>query len=73
MEIRGTAAKILDKKPEKLSPFVNRDAFIAAASYLKKKYYSASCTKYANDYKNVMPKKILRERCAASQYYAGSN
>ena len=73
MEIRGSAAKIIGKSPSKMSPFVNHDAFIASAAYLKKQYYSASCNKYARDYKHIQSTRTLRERCAAARYYAGGS
>ncbi|MBU4348633.1 hypothetical protein KJ671_04000 [Patescibacteria group bacterium] len=55
------------------SPFRNADAFVATALYIKDAYNSSSCVKYSNDYKNVSSQQTLRERCAASKYYAGGN
>ncbi len=71
MSVRNEAAKIIGKKPEQMSPFVNHDAFIASGVYLKKYYYSKACSNYANKYKHISSPKILRERCAAASYYAG--
>jgi hypothetical protein len=73
MGIRSSASKILVKEASQMSPFVNRDAFITSATYLKQQYYSSSCTKYFNDYKHISSERTLRERCAASRYYAGGN
>ena len=73
MEIRKPAAKILGVSVNSLSPFVNQDAFIASAAYLKQQYYSKSCSEYANKYSHISSKKTLRERCAAAHYYAGGN
>lgn len=73
MEIRGSAAKIVGKSASRMSPFTNQDAFVASAAYLKKQYYSASCNKYAADYKHIQSTRTLRERCAAARYYAGGN
>ncbi len=73
MGIRAQAGKIIGKKPEKMSPFVNGDAFIASGTFLKNLYYSKSCTNYANKYKHISSVRTLRERCAAAMYYAGGN
>lgn len=73
MGIREDAAKILGERAENLSPFVNRDAFMSSAAYLKRQYNSKSCTNYANKFAHIRPKKELRERCAAARYYAGGN
>ena len=71
MGIRDKAGAILGKRGSDMSPFINGDAFIASATYLKQQYYSASCSKYAKQYKHITSTKILRERCAAARYYAG--
>jgi len=71
LSIRDRAADVLGKKSKELSPFVNGDAFIASAIYLKDQYYSKSCTDYANKYSHISSERTLRERCAASRYYAG--
>ncbi len=73
MEIRASAGKIVGKSATSMSPFTNQDSFVASAAYLKKQYYSASCNKYARDYKHIQSTRTLRERCAASRYYAGGN
>ena len=73
MAIRKQAARIIGKRPEQMSPFTNHDAFIASAVLLKNNYYSRSCTNYANKYKHISSTRTLRERCAASMYYAGGN
>lgn len=73
MGIRDSAAVMLGARADDLSPFINQDAFIASAAYLKQQYYSSSCSDYANKYSHISPKKTLRERCAASRYYAGNN
>ena len=69
--IRSKTGKILGKSDEELSPFINGDAFIASAVYLKDQYYSKSCSAYAEKYKHISSVRTLRERCAASRYYAG--
>ncbi len=71
MFIRDRAAKIIGKKPEEMSPFINHDAFIASGTYLKQYYYSSACTRYANRWKKISSERTLRERCAAASYYAG--
>ncbi len=73
LSIRSAAAKILGKAASSLSPFINQDAFIASGTYLRDLYNSNGCTNYANKYAHISPKKTLRERCAASKYYAGGN
>ena len=64
-------AKITGNNPP--SPFVNLDAFVGTALYLKDVYNSKACKNYAEEYKNVLPKRYLQERCAAAKYYAGNN
>ena len=53
------------------SPWRNVDAFVGTGLYLSDAYNSASCRKYGSDYKHILPETVLRERCAAAQYYAG--
>ena len=72
MVVRSKAAAILGKQPHEMSPFVNGDAFIASAVLLKTNYYSKGCSNYANQYKHISSVRTLRERCAASKYYAGN-
>lgn len=72
-EIRAQAAKYIGVPASSLSPFINRDAFIASGTYLRNLYYSNACTTYANDYAHIRSKSSLREKCAAAQYYAGGN
>ncbi len=55
------------------NPWNNGDAFVAAALYLKDLLNSKSCQAYASANKNSLPYQELLERCAAAQYYAGSN
>ena len=64
-------AKITGNNPP--SPFNNSDAFVGTSLYLKDAYNSRACRNYAEKYKNVSPKQLLRERCAAAKYYAGGN
>ena len=71
MMVRGKAAKILGKRADEMSPFINRDAFIASAVLLKNNYYSRSCSNYVKKYSNIQSARTLRERCAAAMYYAG--
>ncbi len=73
MDVRPLAARIIGKKPEEMSPFINQHAFVASAAYLRRHYYSAACNKYAADFKHIQSTRTLRERCAASKYYAGRN
>ncbi len=73
LSIRSAASRILGKAAAALSPFANQDAFIASGTYLRDLYNSRGCTNYANKYAHISPKKTLRERCAASKYYAGGN
>lgn len=62
-------AKISGHNPP--SPWNNLDAFIATALYLSDAYNSSSCVGYANKYSQYNSE-ILRNRCAAAKYYAGS-
>lgn len=71
MAYRGKAGVILGKPGTAVSPFNNQDAFVASGTFLRDLYYSANCSNYANQYSNISPEKTLRERCAASSYYAG--
>ena len=73
MEVRSQAAGYIGISADDMSPFVNRDAFVASATYLRNHYYSSSCTQYANDYQHIRSQKSLREKCAAARYYAGGN
>lgn len=73
LSVRDEAGAIVGKSGALTSPFNNQDAFVASGVYLKRLYYSSSCTNYANQYSHISSKKTLRERCAASQYYAGGN
>jgi hypothetical protein len=70
---RKKAAKIIGKTAEEMSPFENRDAFITSAVLLKQNYYSKSCSNYSKKYRHISSDRTLRERCAASMYYAGGN
>ena len=63
-------AKITGHNPP--SPFNNSDAFVGTSLYLKDAYNSRACRNYAEENKHISPKQLLRERCAASRYYAGS-
>ena len=53
------------------SPWNNADAFSATALYLNDSLQSKTC----RDYSKQIPEQsqMLRERCAAAQYYAGRN
>jgi len=73
MEVRNQAARYIGTSGPNMSPFSNRDAFIASGTYLRNHYYSASCSKYATDYAHIRSAKSLREKCAAARYYAGGN
>jgi chemotaxis protein histidine kinase CheA len=73
MEVRSQAAGYLGMNPEDMSPFINRDSFVASATYLRNHYYSRSCSNYAEKYSHIRSKKSLREKCAAARYYAGGN
>lgn len=73
MEVRKQAAGYLGVSPQDMSPFVNRDAFVASATYLRNHYYSTSCSNYARDYAHIRSQRSLREKCAAARYYAGGN
>lgn len=73
MEVRSQAAGYLGVNPENMSPFTNRDSFMASATYLRNHYYSSSCSNYAEKYSHIRSKKSLREKCAAARYYAGGN
>ena len=70
---RDRAGVVLGKPGSTVSPFNNQDAFVTAGVFLKDLYYSSSCSSYANDNAHISPTKTLRERCAASKYYAGGN
>lgn len=61
-------SKITGRSPA--NPWNNADAFIATALYMKDASSSQACI----DYSNQIPSQssILRERCAAAKYYAGS-
>lgn len=52
------------------SPWRNTDAFAATALYLRNAYNSNACIEYSR----IIPSEadMLRKRCAAAQYYAGS-
>lgn len=65
---RDDVAKITGSNPP--SPWNNADAFTATALYLKDSINSASCQNYSQQIPSQ--KETLLERCAASQYYAGS-
>jgi len=52
------------------SPWSNLDAFVATSLYLKDSYNSSSCIDYAKQI--PAQEQLLRERCAAAKYYAGS-
>ncbi|MFB6212703.1 MAG: lytic murein transglycosylase [Candidatus Magasanikbacteria bacterium] len=54
------------------NPWNNTDAFIATALYIKKLLKSPDCQNYAQEYSHVLSKRKLRERCAATKYYAGN-
>lgn len=54
------------------NPWNNRDAFVATALYLKDAYGSSDCVNYGAKNKTVAPEQMLKERCAAAKYYAGS-
>lgn len=73
MEVRNQAAKYIGISGSSMSPFSNRDAFIASGTYLRNHYYSSSCSQYAADYAHIRSAKSLREKCAAARYYAGGN
>ncbi|MFW0871120.1 MAG: lytic murein transglycosylase [Patescibacteria group bacterium] len=73
MDVRTQAARYLGVDPDRMSPFVNRDAFVASATYLRNHYYSSSCANYAEKYSHIRSKESLREKCAAARYYAGGN
>lgn len=73
MEVRSQAARYIGTSPQNMSPFSNRDAFIASGTYLRNHYYSSSCSQYAKDYAHIRSAKSLREKCAAARYYAGGN
>ncbi len=73
MGVREAAGRMLGIDYKKLSPFVNHHAFIASATYLKRQYYSRSCTYYANKYAHISSERTLRERCAGARYYAGGH
>jgi len=62
-------ARVTGSRPP--NPWNNQDAFVATALYLKDSYNSSACVNYGQTYKNVLPEKTLRERCAAAQYYSG--
>jgi len=62
---------VVGRKPS--NPWNNADAFAATAIYIKNLYNSKSCINYGKRYKNIVSEQTLRERCAASKYYAGSN
>lgn len=53
-----------------VSPWRNSDAFMATALYLQDAYNSSSCIKYSQQIPNQA--QMLKERCAAAKYYAGS-
>jgi membrane-bound lytic murein transglycosylase B len=63
-------AKVTGSSPP--SPWNNADAFSGTALYLKDSLNSRSCRNYATENKHISPTQLLQERCAASQYYAGS-
>lgn len=73
MEVRASAANILGIDEESISPFNNQDSFVASGVFLRDLSYSASCNQYVNEYSNIASPVTLRERCAASRYYAGGN
>ena len=52
------------------SPWNNEDAFVATGLYISDSYNSNSCGEYAAQIPNQ--EQLLRERCAAAKYYAGS-
>lgn len=51
------------------SPWRNIDAFVATGLYLKDAYNSSACIEYGRQIPGE--EQLLRERCAAAQYYAG--
>jgi peptidoglycan hydrolase CwlO-like protein len=63
-------SEITGSKPA--NPWNNQDAFVATALYLKDAYSSADCASYGSKNKHIAPEQMLRERCAAAKYYAGS-
>ncbi len=71
LSVRKRVGGLLGKSAEKVSPFLNSDSFLASGIYLRDQYYSKSCSAYAKKYAHISPEYILRERCAASRYYAG--
>jgi len=73
MMVRKKVASILGKPEKYVSPFKNQDAFVASGVLLRNNYYSKSCSNYAKKYKHISSERTLRERCAASMYYAGGN
>ena len=73
MAVRPRVAKVLSLPESTISPFSNQHSFVASAIYLKDHYYGRDCSSYANKYKHIVNERTLRERCAASKYYAGKN
>ena len=51
------------------SPWRNIDAFVATGLYLRDAYNSSACVQYGRQIPGR--ERLLRERCAAAQYYAG--
>lgn len=68
MLYRDRVSQITGNSPA--SPWNNADAFVATALYLKDAYDSRSCREYSEQI--PAQSNILRERCAAARYYAGS-
>ncbi|MDD4931629.1 MAG: lytic murein transglycosylase [Candidatus Colwellbacteria bacterium] len=54
------------------NPWNNQDAFVATALYLKDAYNSSDCVNYGAKNKAIANEQMLKERCAAAKYYAGS-
>ena len=67
---RDSIGRITGSNPS--SPWRNPDAFVATGLYLSDAYNSSGCRDYAEQYKHLVPKQTLQERCAAAKYYAGS-
>lgn len=55
------------------NPWRNADAFVGTALYLRDGLGSSSCRNYASANQATLPYNTLLERCAAAQYYSGSN
>lgn len=65
----GAVSRVTGEAPA--NPWRHADAFVATALYLSDSYNSRSCREYATQIPNEQ--QVLRERCAAAQYYAGGN